>query len=153
MVPLLMLLFGTGDFEKFFVIFIGSFFQITLLIRDDVNNFDKGYIEAARYLGVRNNFQIIKRIIIPARLPYIFDILKVGLGWAWSYLLVAEIVAAQNGIGFKIMQANRFLQTSNMLVFIFTIGLIGVTTDSIFDHISKRIFLWRTIQSIKMTKS
>jgi NitT/TauT family transport system permease protein len=123
LVPLLMLLFGTGDLEKFIVIFIGTFFQVTLLIRDDIHNLDKGYIEAAMVMGLKNDYQLLTRVVVPARLPYILDDLKVGLGWAWSYLLVAEIVAAQKGIGFKIMQANRFLQTSKIVSFIFIIGL------------------------------
>lgn len=149
LIPLLMLWVGLGDVEKILVIFIGTFFQLTLMIRDNLNQLDKGYIETAKMLGANKDWLILSKVIIPARLPHILDDLKIGLGWAWSYLLVAEIVAAQKGIGFKIMQANRFLQTSRILAFIFVVGLIGVIFDYLFDLINKMSFKWRTPERLQ----
>lgn len=148
LVPLVMLWFGTGNLQKAIVIFIGTFFQLTLMTRDNFSQVPKGLIETGEVLGARSQWRLIRTIVIPSRLPYVFDDLKVALGWAWSYLLVAEVIAAQRGIGFKIMQANRFLQTPRIMALIVVVGIVGIIMDWIFERINRTLFRWRHLEPI-----
>jgi NitT/TauT family transport system permease protein len=146
LVPLLILWLGIGFSNKVAVIFIGTFFQLTVMLYDNFRQVPRGFVEGAKWLGARSAWDLIWRVIVPSRLPYVMDDLKVALGWAWSYLLVAEIVAATSGIGFKIIQANRFLQTQQLIALVLVVGLIGMTFDWSFDHLNRKFFRWRLLE-------
>jgi NitT/TauT family transport system permease protein len=146
LVPLMILWLGIGFANKVAVIFIGTFFQLTVMLYDNFRQVPPGFVEAARWLGSRNALDQTWRVILPYRLPYVFDDLKVALGWAWSYLLVAEIVAANSGIGFEIIQAQRFLQTQKLMTLIFVVGIVGLLFDWIFDRINRAVFRWRLLE-------
>jgi len=145
---MLIIVAGTGLSEKILVIFIGTFFQISILIRDDISSVEEGYIDTAKMLGIRKNLKIILRVIIPYRLPYILDILKVGFGWAWSYVLVAEIVGSSNGgLGFKLLQFQRFLKIKEICAYVILIGILGVVFDFAFSVLNKHLFKWRLMHA------
>jgi NitT/TauT family transport system permease protein len=146
LVPLMILWLGIGFQNKVAIIFIGTFFQLTIMLHDNFRHVPQGFLESARWIGARSTWGLIWRIIIPYRLPYVVDDLKVAFGWAWSYLLVAEIVAANSGIGFKIIQAQRFLQTQDMLALILVVGAIGLIFDWAFDWINRNAFQWRSLE-------
>jgi NitT/TauT family transport system permease protein len=146
LVPLLILWLGIGFQNKVAIIFIGTFFQLTIMLYDNFRHVPQGFLEAARWIGARGRWELVTRVVLPYRLPYVLDDLKVGLGWAWSYLLVAEIVAANSGIGFKIMQAQRFLQTQDLLALIMVVGIVGLAFDWAFDWVNARAFRWRILE-------
>src|SRR6202035_1195961 len=98
-------------------------------------------IEAARTLGATGR-EIIFRVLLRSSLPAMADTLRVTLGWAWTYLVVAEHVAANSGLGYAILKAQRFLQTDRIFVGIIVIGLIGLGTDPALRLLHRRLIPW-----------
>ncbi|MFJ7726855.1 ABC transporter permease [Neobacillus sp. NPDC097160] len=140
-IPLLILWIGLGESEKMSVIFLGTFFQLTLMIMDVTKNVQNDLIDVSYTLGAKK-VQVFTRVILPASLPGIVDTLRITFGWAWTYLVVAEIVGASSGLGYMIMQASRFLQPDKIIVGILIIGLLGLLTDMIFKAIYRASFSW-----------
>ena len=140
-VPLTILWVGIGDPQKFLVIFIGTFFQQVLLVMDNVKRVPRDFINVGYTLGLKEG-TILRKIVLPAAAPAIFDTLRVTLGWAWTYLVVAELVAAQSGLGHRIMEAQRYFQTDTIMVGILVIGVLGLITDFAFKFAYGRLFAW-----------
>jgi len=138
-IPLLILWMGVGDGQKFAVIFIGTFFHYTLLIMNVTRNIPVHYIESAHTLGASTR-QILMRVVWPASKPGIVDNLRIILGWAWTYIVVAEMVAADSGIGYVILRASRFLDTETIFVGILSIGLVGIVSDYLFNLLGHYLF-------------
>jgi NitT/TauT family transport system permease protein len=103
-------------------------------------------IEAARTLGA-NGGEVVRRVLLRSALPAMFDTLRITLGWAWTYLVVAELVAANSGIGYAILKAQRFLQTDRIFVGIIVIGVIGLGTDQLLRFAHRRLFPWAGARS------
>ncbi|NLA57541.1 MAG: ABC transporter permease [Firmicutes bacterium] len=140
-IPLLILWIGIGDLEKIAVIFIGTFFQQVLMVRDVAKNISHELIDTSYTLGANQRAAFLK-VVLPASLPGIVDTLRITLGWAWTYLVVAELVGASSGLGYMIMEAQRFLRTAGIIVGILVIGLLGLLTDTLFKALYHRIFPW-----------
>ena len=140
-IPLFILWLGIGESEKIAVILFGTFFPLTLMIMDVTKNVAQDLIDTAYTLGV-SRWGVFRRVILPASMPGILDSLRIAFGWAWTYLVVAEIVAAGSGLGYMIMQAQRFLKTSYIIVGIIVIGIIGIIIDMIFKFGYARMFPW-----------
>lgn len=140
-IPLLILWIGLGEAEKMSVIFFGTFFQLTLMIMDVTKNVQNDLVDVSYTLGAKK-IQVFTKVILPASLPGIVDTLRITFGWAWTYLVVAEIVGASSGLGYMIMQASRFLQPDKIIVGILIIGLLGLITDIIFKAIYRASFSW-----------
>ncbi|PLT30060.1 ABC transporter permease [Peribacillus deserti] len=140
-IPLLILWIGLGEPEKMSVIFLGTFFQLTLMIMDVTKNVQNELIEVSYTLGAKR-LHVFTKVILPASLPGIVDTLRITFGWAWTYLVVAEIVGASSGLGYMIMQASRFLEPDKIIVGIITIGLLGLFTDMVFKAIYRASFSW-----------
>ncbi|HWO74441.1 MAG TPA: ABC transporter permease [Bacillus sp. (in: firmicutes)] len=140
-IPLFILWIGLGETEKMAVIFFGTFFQLTLMVMDVTKNVQNELIEVSYTLGVSRG-QLFTKVILPASLPGIVDTLRITFGWAWTYLVVAEIVGASSGLGYMIMQASRFLNSEEIIVGILIIGLLGLLTDLIFKTIYRLSFGW-----------
>ncbi len=138
-IPLLIIWFGIGDQEKVAVIFIGVFFPLTLLIADVSANVAKELIHIAYTLGA-SRAQVFFRVLLPACMPGVLDNLRIGMGWAWTYLIVAELVAAERGIGHVILQSSRFLETDQIIAGIITIGLLGLAFDAFFRWLYRVLF-------------
>jgi NitT/TauT family transport system permease protein len=138
-IPLLIIWLGIADAQKVGVVFIGVFFPLTLLIADVSANVQKELINIAYTLGA-SRWQVFTRVLLPASLPGVVDNLRITMGWAWTYLIVAELVGAQNGLGHLILQSQRFLATDRIIASILTIGLLGVLTDGVFRFVSARLF-------------
>jgi len=138
-IPLLILWMGVGDGQKFAVIFIGTFFHYTLLIMNVTANIPLHYIESAHTLGATTR-QIVTRVVWPASKPGILDNLRIILGWAWTYIVVAEMVAADSGIGYVILRASRFLATDTIFVGILSIGVVGILSDYAFNLLGRYMF-------------
>lgn len=140
-IPLFILWLGIGETEKIAVIFFGTFFQLTLMVMDVTKNVSKDLIDTAYTLGVSPR-GVFRRVILPASMPGIVDTLRITFGWAWTYLVVAEIVAASSGLGYMIMQSQRFLKTAHIMVGIIIIGIIGIFIDIFFKWLYAKLFPW-----------
>ncbi|MBB6488657.1 ABC transporter permease [Rhizobium lusitanum] len=138
-IPLLVLWLGIDDGQKFSVIFVGTFFTLTLMVMVSTLAVSVALIEAAIMLGA-TPMQIIFKVILPAAKPAIFNDLRIVLGWAWTYIVIAEIVAASSGVGYIILSASRFMDTATIFVGIISIGLIGLISDMIFNVAGRYFF-------------
>jgi NitT/TauT family transport system permease protein len=140
-IPLLILWAGVGETQKLAVIFIGSVFQIVLMVAVIVGSTRRDLIEAAYTLGADAS-GIVRRVMLPGAAPQIAETLRLVLGWAWTYVIVAELVGADSGIGHMIMDSQRLLDTGQMIFGIFTIGVIGLVSDFLFKWINQRLYPW-----------
>jgi NitT/TauT family transport system permease protein len=138
-VPLTILWAGTGDTQKFLIIWIGTFFQQVLLIMDNTKSVPWDFINLGRTLQMRES-RILMRIVLPSALPGIWDSLRISLGWAWTWLVVAELVAATSGLGYRITTAQRFFQTDLIIGYILLLGCFGLATDQAMKAIGRRMF-------------
>ena len=141
LVPLLIIWFGVGETTKIAVLWMGTFFQLILLIAEDNKRVPVEYIETGHTLGASNS-EIMRHIIVPAALPNMVDNLRITLGWCWTYLIIAEIVAANSGIGHMIWSLRRFVKTPEMMAGIIAIGIIGLLTDQAFRIAHARLFAY-----------
>jgi NitT/TauT family transport system permease protein len=137
--PLFVLFTGIGETPKFLVLFFGTFFQLVLLVMDDADNVPPLYFDLARTLGARN-FALIRDVLFPHLLPQLYDRLRVTLGWCWTYLIIAELIAAEHGVGHLIKEAQRFNGTEQMLVSCVALGIIGLVTDYLAKVFYRRLF-------------
>jgi len=140
-IPLFILWLGIGDVEKIAIIFVGSFFQLVLMVAVVAKNVHTDMLETAYTLGARR-FQVIRKVLLPASLPGILDTLRIIIGWAWTYIIVAELVASASGIGYMIISAQRKLRTGSIIFGILTIGMMGLITDYFFKWLYKKLFPW-----------
>jgi NitT/TauT family transport system permease protein len=130
-IPLLILLQGIGETEKLTVIWIGVFFQLVLMVMDIAHRVPSEMLNVAYTLGA-SRWTVFRKVFLPATFPEVVDTLRITMGWAWTYLIVAELVAAQAGIGVFILIAERFFRTDRIIAAIITIGILGLITDLLF---------------------
>jgi NitT/TauT family transport system permease protein len=140
-IPLFILWLGIGDVEKIAIIFVGSFFQLVLMVAVVAKNVHKDMLETAYTLGAKR-FQVIWKVLLPASLPGIVDTLRIIVGWAWTYIIVAELVASASGIGYMIISSQRMLRTGNIIFGILTIGMLGLLTDFFSKWLYHKLFPW-----------
>jgi NitT/TauT family transport system permease protein len=140
-IPLLILWAGTGEAQKLLVIFVGSFFQIVLMVAIAVGNTRRDLVEAAYTLGASDR-AIVTRVLLPAAAPEIAEISRLVLGWAWTYVIVAELIGASSGIGHMIMDSQALLNTGQIIFGIVVIGVIGLVSDFLFKAANRRLFPW-----------
>jgi len=143
MIPLLILYIGLGVEEKIAVIFIGTFFQLILLVADVAAHVSKDLLDSAYTLGA-SRLRVVTRVLIPATLPGVMDNLRITIGWAWTYLIVAELVAAEKGLGIMILESQRGLRTDKIFVGLVTIGILGFLSDTIFKALHRIALPWST---------
>ena len=140
-IPLLILYFGIGELPKILLIFIGTLFFNTLMIMDAVKFIPKELVETAYTLGGKRK-QVIARVIFPYVLPNIIDACRVNIAASWNLVIVSELVAATEGLGYRIMQAQKFLRTDEIFVSLIAIGLIGFAIDLIFRSLLRLSCPW-----------
>jgi NitT/TauT family transport system permease protein len=139
LVPLTLIWLGIGEMSKITLLWLGTFFQLVLLIADDARRVPKEYVETGRTLGA-NDRELMRDILLPAMLPSMVDNLRITLGWCWTYLIIAEIVAANSGIGFVIWSAKRYVKTPEVFAGILAIGIIGLVTDQLIRWLHRKAF-------------
>lgn len=144
-IPLLILWAGLGEMQKLLVIFIGSVFQIILMVAVIVGNARKDLVEAAYTLGSTPT-GIVRRVLIPGAAPDIAETLRLVLGWAWTYVIVAELIGSSSGIGHMITDSQALLNTGQIIFGIIVIGLIGLVSDSFFKFVNRRLFAWSALR-------
>ena len=140
-IPLLILWAGIGEAQKLAVIFIGSFFQLILMIAVSVGNTRRDLVEAAYTLGAKDS-GVVTRVLLPSASPELAETLRMVLGWAWTYVIVAELIGASNGIGHMITDSQALMATDQIIFGIIVIGLIGLITDIVFKTFNRWLFPW-----------
>src|SRR5215471_15014631 len=140
-IPLLILWAGIGEAQKLLVIFIGSVFQLILMIAVSVVSTRRDLVEAAYTLGARAS-GILRRVLLPSRAPDIAESLRLVLGWAWTYVIVAELIGASSGIGHMITDSQALLDTGQIIFGIVVIGVVGLVSDYFFKALNHRLFPW-----------
>jgi NitT/TauT family transport system permease protein len=140
-VPLFILWIGIGLEQRVTVIIFGVFFQQLVMIADIARGVPKDLMQAAYTLGASRR-EVMTHVIAPASLPGVLDTLRVTIGWAWTYLVVAELVAASSGLGYISLKAMRGFQVDIIFLAIMIIGLLGLITDQFFRVLRKRLGSW-----------
>ena len=133
---------GINDAPKIAIIVIGTLFQQILIIANTTRMVDRGLIEAGYTLGT-NKAKSLFHVVIPAALPDIYRDLRVLLGWAWTYLIVSELIGATSGITWFITQQARYQNFENVYAAILIIGVIGLVTDVMLMKLGERLFKWK----------
>jgi NitT/TauT family transport system permease protein len=141
LVPLFILWIGIGLEQRITVIFFGTFFQQLVMIADAARNVSRDLVNASYTLGTRRT-EVVWHVIFPAALPAILDTLRVTMGWAWTYLVVAELVAANSGLGYISLKAMRGFQVDTIFLAIALIGLLGLISDMAFRLLRRWIAPW-----------
>jgi NitT/TauT family transport system permease protein len=140
-IPLVMLWIGIDESSKIAIIFIGTFFQMVLMMAEDVRRVPMAQIEAAQTQGASRG-EIVQLVLLQSAKPALLDTLRITMGWAWTYLVVAELVAANSGLGYAILKAQRFMQTDKIFAGILLISTIGLVIDQMFRFIHRKSFPW-----------
>ena len=144
-IPLLILWVGIGEAQKLSVIFLGSVFQLVLMIAVTVGNTRRDLVEAAYTLGALDA-GVVKRVLLPSSAPEIAETLRMVLGWAWTYVIVAELIGASSGIGHMITDSQALMATDQIIFGIIVIGLIGLASDLLFKACNRRLFPWAQLR-------
>jgi len=132
---------GIYDGPKIAIIVIGTLFQQVLIVANTTRKLDAALVEAALTLGARNS-QLLRRVVVPGILPDLYRDQRILLGWAWTYLIVAELIGTTSGITFFITQQARFQHFANVYAAIAMIGLLGLGTDMALGLAGRRLFPW-----------
>jgi NitT/TauT family transport system permease protein len=140
-IPLLILWAGIGEAQKLALIFIGAFFPMVLMIAVKVGATRRDLVEAAYTLGC-TDWGVVRRVLLPASAPEIAEILRTVLGWAWTYVIVAELIGSERGIGHMITDSQALLNTGQILFGIVVIGVIGLVSDYAFKSANRTLFAW-----------
>jgi len=136
-IPLVILWVGLDEPSKAVIIFLGTFFYNILMVADAVKFVSLDLIKVSYTLGASER-DIFFRVILPATLPNIIDVLRVNIATAWNFVIVAELIGASSGLGYRILMAQRVLRTDEIFLGIILIGLIGLGIDQLF----KLLFRW-----------
>src|SRR5262245_61837366 len=139
LVPLSIIWFGVGEPTKIFLLWLGTFFQLVLFVADDMRRVPNEFIEVARTVGA-NSRHVMTDVALRSMAPSLVDNLRITLGWCWTYLIIAEIVAADSGVGYIIWTARRFVKTPEVIAGVVVIGVIGLITDQLLRAFHRRMF-------------
>ena len=141
-VPLSILWFGLGNPPAYFLISLGAFFPVLMNTISGVRSVDATYIRAARNLGAGKTTLFV-RVIVPASLPHILTGLRVGIGVAFICVIVAEMIAVNNGLGYRIIEAREYFWSDKIIAGMITIGLLGLAIDTVMSRINNYLLRWR----------
>ncbi len=133
---------GIHHAPKIAIIFIGTFFQQVLVISNTTRKLDPALLEAAQTLGAKNHSLLFK-VVVPGILPDLYRDMRILLGWAWTYLIVAELIGTSSGITWFITQQARYKNFENVFAAIIMIGIIGLTIDLLLAWMGRRLFPWQ----------
>jgi NitT/TauT family transport system permease protein len=140
-IPLSILWFGLGDPPAIFLIALGAFFPVLINTITGVRAVDSIYLRAARNLGA-SNFTIFRRVILPAATPYILSGVRIGIGTAFIVVIVAEMIAVNNGLGFRILEAREYFWSDKIIAGMLSIGLIGLAIDTLVNRLNSYLLRW-----------
>lgn len=141
LIPLMMIFFGIGELAKVMLIFVGTFFQLVLMVADEIRRVPYELVQVSYTLGAKPG-ETMRLVLWRAAMPGIFDALRLCNGFAWTYLVVAELIAANEGLGYRILKFSRYLQTPKIFVYLLLLGAIGLALDIAFRRLNARLFHW-----------
>ncbi|RMI34615.1 ABC transporter permease [Streptomyces triticirhizae] len=142
LIPLAVVLMGIDETPKIFVIFLAAFLSSVVATLQGVVDVDRTLINAARVLGARDH-TIFLRVVIPASTPFILVGMRIGLGSAWATLVAAELIAAQEGLGFRMQQAQLYYDLPTIFVGLICIGVLGLLMDRLLLFAERRLTGWQ----------
>lgn len=140
-IPLSIFWVGFDEHQKWLIIWIGTFFQEVLLVMDNVKRTPPSLVDLGRTLGLSET-AILVRIVVPHAAPSIWDSLRISLGWAWTWVVLAELSGTTSGLGFRINQAQQFFQSDTVIGYLLLLGLLGLITDQGMKALSRLFFGW-----------
>ncbi|MBK1783349.1 ABC transporter permease [Prauserella cavernicola] len=141
-IPLAIVLLGIGEVPKVFVIFLAAFLSSVVAAFQGVVDVDRTLINAARVLGASDR-TIFAKVVVPASLPFILVGMRIGLGSAWGTLVAAELIAAQEGLGFRMQQAQLYYDLPTIFVGLISIGVLGLAMDRLLLFAGRRLTSWQ----------
>ena len=130
-----------GDAPKIALIFVGTFFQLVLVISKTTRLLDTSLLEAAQTLGAKPK-QLVTHVVLPGILPNLYNDLRILLGWAWTWLVIAELIGVKSGLTEFIETQGRFRNFDRVFPVIILIGLTGFTMDQILSWMHGLLFPW-----------
>lgn len=142
LIPLAIVLLGIGEVPKVFVIFLAAFLACVVAAFQGVVDVDRTLVNAARVLGASDR-TIFAKVVIPASTPFILVGMRVGLGSSWATVVAAELIAAQEGIGYRMQDAQVYYETDTIFVGLITIGLLGLAMDRLLMLAGRRLTNWQ----------
>ena len=140
-IPLAILWFGIGNPPAFFLIAIGAFFPVLMNTIAGVRHVDGIYIRAARNLGASRTTMFL-RVMLPAAVPYILSGVRIGIGTAFIVVIVSEMIAVNNGLGFRILEAREYFWSDKIIAGMFSIGLLGLAIDLAMNKLNNHLLRW-----------
>ena len=140
--PLIIIWFGIGETSKVLLIFLSVLAPVTLGARSGVKSAAIEQIHAAYSFGA-NRWQVMTQVILPSALPEILTAMRIGIGFGWTTLVAAEMVAATKGLGYMVLTASQFLQTSTVIMGIIVIAIIAYSFDLLMRFIERRVVPWK----------
>lgn len=141
-IPLAIVLMGIGEAPKVLVIFLAAFLNCVISTYQGVVSVDKTLINAARVLGA-SNAVVFLRVVVPASSPFILVGMRVGLGASWATVVAAELIAAQQGLGRRMQEAQTFYDLPTIFVALITIGILGLIMDRLLLAAEARLTGWQ----------
>jgi NitT/TauT family transport system permease protein len=144
--PFSIAVFGIRDMGSIFLIFLGGFYAIVVNTTQGARELDRNLVRAALMMGARPA-QLLRRVVLPAAMPSIFTGLRIGLGIAWTAVIVSEMVAVKSGLGYVLWDAYYVGRMDIVLADMATIGVLGYVSDRILVLIANRALVWRALQS------
>lgn len=138
-VPLMIIWLGINESQKISIVFMGTFFPLVLFIASISEGVSSDLMNSAYSLGASSR-QVFFKVLLPACIPAIVDALRITAGIAWTYVIVAELVGADKGMGIAILQSQRFLLTDQVIAGIVAVGILGVLTDLAFRYAHRKFF-------------
>lgn len=142
LIPLAIVLMGIEETPKIFVIFLASFLSCVIATLQGVLGVDRTLINAARVLGARDH-TIFARVVIPASSPFILVGMRIGLGSSWATLVAAELIAAQQGLGYRMQSAQLYYDLPTIFVGLISIGVLGLLMDRLLLVCERRLTSWQ----------
>jgi len=140
-IPLAMLWFGLGNPPAVFLITLGAFFPVLMNTIAGVRSVDRLYVRAARNLGARPS-TIFLRVMLPSAMPFILTGMRIGIGTAFIVVIVSEMIAVNDGLGFRILEAREFMWSDKIIAGMLMIGLLGLALDSAMSALNRHLLRW-----------
>src|SRR3954471_2935351 len=140
---LMVTMLGLADEPKIAIIFIGTFFQMVLIVSNTTRSVDASLLHAAQTLGA-NKRQLVWHVVVPGALPGLYRDMRILIGWAWTYLVVAELIGEKSGLSAFIYQQQRYRHFDNVYAAIVIIGLVGLGVDQVLGFLGRYFFPWES---------
>ena len=141
-IPLAILWFGIGEMSKVYIIFLGAFFPIIIGVIEGIRQTDNRYVEVAAVLEA-SRWKLVRKVVLPGALPTIITGLRIGLGNAWVCVVAAELIAAERGVGYIIVDGREMSRPDLVIAGMISIGIVGKLMDVALKRLERVLVPWR----------